>query len=113
MALEIWASMIGLAILPPAVWLYNRLVAERNLVRQGYADIDVQLKRRADLVPQLVEAVRGYAAHEKSLVTSLVKLRSAALAAPKVAERFTHESALGEPPANLLLLQDNYPHITP
>ena len=49
MALEIWAAMIGLAILAPAVWLYNRLVAERNLVRQGYADIDVQLKRRADL----------------------------------------------------------------
>jgi len=59
MALEIWAAMIGLAILAPAVWLYNRLVADRNLVRQGYADIDVQLKRRADLVPQLVEAVRG------------------------------------------------------
>jgi LemA protein len=65
MAPEIWAAMIGLAVLAPAVWLYNRLVADRNLARQGYADIDVQLKRRADLVPQLVEAVRAYAAHEK------------------------------------------------
>ena len=64
MAPEIWAAMIGLAVLAPAVWLYNRLVADRNLVRQGYADIDVQLKRRADLVPNLVEAVRAYAAHE-------------------------------------------------
>ncbi len=111
MALEIWAAMIGLAILAPAVWLYNRLVAERNLVRQGYADIDVQLKRRADLVPQLVEAVRGYAAHEKALLTSLVELRSAALAAPQAAERFTHESALGERLANLVLLQENYPQL--
>ena len=88
MGLEIWAAMIGLAIFAPAVWLYNRLVAERNLVRQGYADIDVQLKRRADLVPQLVEAVRGYAAHEKALLTSVAELRAAAIAAPRVAERF-------------------------
>src|SRR5260221_6120579 len=109
MALEIWAAMIGLAILAPAVWLYNRLVAERNLVRQGYADIDVQLKRRADLVPQLVEAVRGYAAHEKALLTSVAELRSAALAAPKAAERLTHERALAERLANLELLHGDFP----
>ena len=108
---EIWAAMFGLAILAPAVWLYNRLVADRNLVRQGYADIDVQLKRRADLVPQLVEAVRGYAAHEKALLTSVAELRAAALAAPKAAERFTHERALGERLASLVLLQENYPQL--
>jgi LemA protein len=50
-----------------AIWIYNRLIAQRNLAREGFADIDVQLKRRADLVPRLVEAVRGYAAHEKAL----------------------------------------------
>ena len=111
MALEIWAAMIGLAIFAPAVWLYNRLVADRNLVRQGYADIDVQLKRRADLVPQLVEAVRAYAAHEKALFTSVAELRAAALAAPKAAERFTHERALGERLASLVLLQENYPQL--
>src|SRR3954453_11766988 len=93
---EIWAAMIGLGIGAPAVWLYNRLVSDRNLVRQGYADIDVQLKRRADLVPQLVEAVRAYAAHEKALLTSVAELRAAALAAPKIAERFAQERALGE-----------------
>src|SRR3954465_15539846 len=109
MALEIWAAMIGLAILAPAVWLYNRMVADRNLVRQGYADIDVQLKRRADLVPQLVEAVRAYAAHEKALLTSVAELRSAALAAPKVAERFAQERALGERLRQLVLLAENYP----
>src|SRR5436190_2436478 len=111
MGLEIWAAMIGLAILAPAVWLYNRMVADRNLVRQGYADIDVQLKRRADLVPQLVEAVRGYAAHEKALLTSVTELRAAALAAPKAAERFTHEGALGERLASLVLLQESYPQL--
>ena len=111
MVLEIWAAMIGLAILAPAVWLYNRLVADRNLVRQGYADIDVQLKRRADLVPQLVEAVRGYAAHEKALLTSVAELRAAAIAAPRVAERFSHERQLGERLQNLVLLQESYPQL--
>lgn len=106
---EIWAAMIGLAVLAPAVWLYNRLVADRNLVRQGYADIDVQLKRRADLVPQLVEAVRGYAAHEKALLTSVAELRTAAIAAPKVDERFMHERLLGERLDKLVLLQEAYP----
>ena len=111
MGIEIWAAMIGLAILAPAVWLYNRLVADRNLVRQGYADIDVQLKRRADLVPQLVEAVRGYAAHEKALLTSVAELRSAALTAGRLDERFSHERQLGERLQNLVLLQENYPQL--
>jgi LemA protein len=111
MGLEIWAAMFGLAILAPAVWLYNRMVADRNLVRQGYADIDVQLKRRADLVPQLVEAVRAYAAHEKALLTSVAELRAAAIAAPRIVERFTHERALGERLASLVLLQENYPQL--
>ena len=106
---EILAAMIGLALIAPAVWLYNRLVAERNLVRQGFADIDVQLKRRADLVPQLVEAVRAYAAHEKALLTSVAELRAAALAEPKLAERFVHERLLGERLDRLVLLQENYP----
>jgi LemA protein len=106
---EILAAMIGLAVIAPAVWLYNRLVADRNLVRQGFADIDVQLKRRADLVPQLVEAVRAFAAHEKALLTSVAELRAAAAAEPKVAERFTHERLLGERLAKLVLLQESYP----
>jgi len=108
---EILAAMIGLAVIAPAVWLYNRLVADRNLVRQGFADIDVQLKRRADLVPQLVEAVRAYAAHEKALLTSIAELRAAAVAEPKLAERFVHERLLGERLGKLLLLQENYPEL--
>src|SRR5437868_14758963 len=109
MLLEIWAAMIDLAILTPAVCLYNRLVADRNLVRQGYADIDVQLKRRADLVPNLVEAVRAYAAHEKALLTSVAELRAAAIAAPKVTERFMHARLPGERLQTLVLLQEHYP----
>lgn len=101
------------AVLVVAIWLYNRLVAERNLCLQGFADIDVQLKRRADLVPQLVEAVRGYAAHEKALLTSVAELRSAAVAAkPGVdAGRFDSERALGAKLKQVLLLQEAYPQL--
>jgi LemA protein len=106
---EILAAMIGLAVLAPAVWLYNRLVADRNLARQGFADIDVQLKRRADLVPSLVESVRAYAAHEKALLASIAEVRSAAVSAPKIAQRFAHERALGEGLEKLVLLQESYP----
>ena len=101
------------AVLCAAAWIYNRLVADRNLAREGFADIDVQLKRRADLVPPLVEAVRGYAAHEKALLTSVAELRSAAMAArPGVdAGRFDSERELGARLKQLLLLQEAYPQL--
>ena len=101
------------AVLLAAVWIYNRLIADRNLAREGFADIDVQLKRRADLVPQLVEAVRGYAAHEKALLTSVAELRSAAVAAsPGVdAGRFENERELGAKLKQMLLLQEAYPQL--
>jgi len=78
----IWLALALLgAILVAGVVLYNRLVADRNQLRQGFADIDVQLKRRADLVPRLVDAVRAYADYEKALLTSVTELRASALAA--------------------------------
>src|SRR5881394_205526 len=103
MSFEIWAAIVGLAVVVPAALLYNRLVSDRNQVRQGYADIDVQLKRRADLVPRLVAAVRAYAAHENALLTSVAELRAAAVAAPKIVERFAHERELGERLQHLVL----------
>ena len=85
------AVIATLALFLVAVaWIYNRLVADRNQARQGFADIDVQLKRRADLVPQLVEAVRGYAAYEKALLTSVTELRASAAGSGALAERFGH-----------------------
>ena len=105
-------AMLG-AVLGAVVWFYNRLISERNLAREGFADIDVQLKRRADLVPQLVEAVRGYAAHEKALLTSVAELRAAAAAAkPGVdAGRFDSERELGARLKQVLLLQEAYPQL--
>jgi len=109
-----WGAIgILAAALIAAAWIYNRLISDRNLARQGFADIDVQLKRRADLVPQLVEAVRGYASHEQALLTSVAELRSAAVAAkPGVdAGRFDTERDLGAKLKQLLLLQEAYPQL--
>ena len=99
------------ALFALGAWLYNRLVADRNQARQGYADIDVQLKRRADLVPQLVEAVRGYAAYEKALLTAVTELRADAMRTAPAAERFGLERALGRQLRQLVLLQESYPQL--
>ncbi len=105
------ALIVAFALLGAAIWLYNRLIEERNQVRQGFADIDVQLKRRADLVPQLVEAVRGYAAYEKSLLSTVTELRAGALHAGAAAERFGLERQLGAQLKQLVLLQEAYPQL--
>ena len=111
MSLEAWAAVVGLAVIVPVVLLFNRLVAARNLARQGYADIDVQLKRRADLVPALVEAVKGYAAYEKALLTAVVGARSGALAAASGEERFGRERSLGQGLKQLVALGEAYPNL--
>ena len=111
MSAAAWLSLAAAAVLVPGAWLYNRLIAARNLARQGYADIDVQLKRRADLVPQLVEAVRAYAAYEKALLATVTEMRANALGSRSPAERFGLERALGAELHRLVMLQENYPQL--
>ena len=107
----LWACLVGVAVLVPAALLFNRLVAARNLARQGYADIDVQLKRRADLVPPLVEAVKGYAAYEKALLTTVAEARSRAIAGKTGEERFGLERSLGQGLKQLVALAEAYPNL--
>ena len=111
MSFELWAAAVGLVVIVAGVLLFNRLVAARNLARQGYADIDVQLKRRADLVPALVEAVKGYAAYEKALLTAVTEARGAALAGRPGAERFGLERSLGQGLKQLVALGEAYPNL--
>jgi LemA protein len=111
MSFEIWTAIVGLAVVVPGVLLYNRLVSDRNQARQGYADIDVQLKRRADLVPRLVEVVKGYAAYEKAVLTGVTELRASALEASSPEERFAQERALGDGLKKLIVLQEAYPQL--
>lgn len=92
--------------------LFNQLVAKRNMVDNGWADIDVQLKRRADLIPQLVTTVQGYASHERQLFEDVIMRRNAALqAGDNPNERGSKESALGAPVSRLIALAEDYPEL--
>lgn len=83
--LYLFAAIAIVAIV--IIVLFNQLIAKRQMVNNGWADIDVQLKRRADLIPNLVEVVRGYAAHERQLLEELTRLRGAALSLQRVSEQ--------------------------
>lgn len=107
------AVLLGLAIafLGWAVRLFNGLVRARNLVRNGSADIDVQLQRRHDLVPQLVEAVRAYAGYEEAVLAEVTELRSRAERADGIEERNEAEGALAGGIDRLVLLAEAYPDL--
>jgi len=96
-----------------AVILYNRLVRTRQMAHEAWSGIDVQLKRRADLVPNLVEVVKGYAAHERGVLEEVTKLRGAAGALPRedVAHRAQAESALTVALGRLIALAESYPDL--
>jgi LemA protein len=109
--LYILLSLPAIAILA-GIFLYNRLVRRDQMARNGWSDIDVQLKRRADLVPHLVDAVKGYAAHEQSLFAEVVEKRNAALAAGgDVDARGRTESDFSQPVARLIALGEAYPEL--
>lgn len=111
--MEFALLVLVLAVLAWAVWAFNRLVHDRNLVAQAFADIDVQLKRRADLVPRLVEVVRAYAAHERQTLQAVTELRARATAEASRSEpsaaRFGAERELAASLQKLVLLQESYP----
>lgn len=95
------------------LWLfmtYNRLVSLRQVTNQAWADVDVQLKQRADLVPNLVETVKGYAAHEKTTLDEVIRARNAALAAGP-ADKAQAEAALSGALGRLLALSEAYPDL--
>lgn len=91
-------SVVGIAILALLylVWIYNRLITLRNRVRNGWSQIDVQLRRRHELIPNLVESVRGYMAHERGIIDTIARARQQALAAgSNVEARAAAEGELG------------------
>ena len=99
------------------LWLagaFNLLVRSRNRVREAWSDIDVQLKRRYDLIPNLVETVKGYAAHEREVLENVVKARSAAMNAEqsgKVKEVAQAENMLSGALKSLFALSESYPQL--
>jgi len=94
------------------VLIYNSLVQKRALVENGWSDIEVQLKRRADLIPRLVEVVRGYARHEQDLFRGIVEARNSALnAGSDVGRRGAAEYKVTAQTPKLLALKEDYPDL--
>jgi len=92
-------------------WAFNRLVKARIQMREGWSGIEVQLKRRHDLVPALVETVKGYSAHERDLLEGVVRERSAAQAAKGPGEARDAEQSLGRGLGRIVALAEAYPDL--
>jgi len=109
------AALIVLSVLIWGIVIFNRLVRARNLVGAGYADIDVQLQKRHDLVPQLVEAVRAYTGYEQTTLEDVTRLRGQAqekaASTDDVADRDAAEQALAGGLGKLVLLAEDYPDL--
>lgn len=105
----ILALLLGVALW--AVTLFNRLVRDRQRVRAGWADIDVQLKRRHDLIPKLVSAVEGYADYERATLETLIELRSRSRQLDDPKARGALENQLGAGLKNLIALAEAYPDL--
>ena len=105
-------TVVVLALLAGAVvWVYNRLVADRNQVRNAWSDIDVQLARRHDLVPQLVSAVKGYADYEQATMVAVTELRTRSEAAARLADKAALEDAMETGLHRLIAVQEDYPEL--
>jgi LemA protein len=93
------------------IMIYNQLVAMRQRVGQSFADVDVQLKQRHDLIPNLIETVKGYAAHERGTLEDVVKARNAAIAAQGPAQQAAAENMLSGALRQLFALSEAYPDL--
>jgi len=102
---------LGVLILLTLVGLYNRLVKLSNMVDESWSGIDVQLKRRYDLIPNLVETVKGYAAHERQTLQAVVDARNRAIGAQGVAEQAQAENMVSAALRNLFALAESYPDL--
>ncbi len=111
--MEIWIVLgvlvaVGLFVM----MIYNRLVALRQTREQAFADIDVQLKQRFDLIPNLLETVKGYAAHEKGVLESVTNARAGVRTAGNdLGERVQAENKLSQAMLNLFAVAENYPDL--
>ncbi|MBK7090613.1 MAG: LemA family protein [bacterium] len=97
-----------------AAWLiglYNGLVGLRNAVKNAWSQIDVQLKRRHDLIPNLVETAKGYVKHERETLENITNARSRAMGADTVGEKAKAESALSGAISKFMLVVENYPDL--
>jgi LemA protein len=112
MSILSWIIIGVIALL--IIWfiaLYNGLIRLKNQVKNSWAQIDVQLKRRTDLIPNLVEAVKGYMKHEKTVLENVTKARAAIMSANTVAEKASASNALSSTLKSLFAVSENYPQL--
>lgn len=104
--------LIILVIIAVVLWfIYNSLISSKMRVSEALSQIDVQLKRRADLIPNLVETVKGYAAHEKDLFEKVTKERSALLSAKGAMEKASANNELSQTLKSIFAVAENYPDL--
>ena len=106
-------SLLGLIVVIGGylVWAYNGLVSNKNLVAEGWSGIDVQLRRRADLIPNLIETVKGYAAHEDGLFRDIAELRAKSISGGSVGEQSAVGQAMTAALGKLFAVAEAYPEL--
>jgi LemA protein len=108
----LWVVLGIVVILALAgVWIFNRLVSLRTRVENGWSQIDVQLRRRADLIPNLVETVKGYATHERDLFEHITEARARSIEAEGVTDQAAAENQVTAGLRQLLAVVENYPDL--
>jgi len=108
----LWIILVAVAVV--IVWIimaYNKLIALRNRTDESFSDIDVQLKRRYDLIPNLVATVKGYATHESSVFEKVTQARSNAMQATGLADKAQAENALSQTLKSLFAVSESYPEL--
>lgn len=111
MVIEIIILIIAIILVIYIIYQYNGLVQLRNRVKNAWSQIDVQLKRRADLIPNLVETVKGYAKHEKTVFENVTKARSSLMNAKTVQENAEANNMLTDSLKSLFAVAENYPEL--
>ena len=111
MIIAIIIIVIVIALVAMAIGTFNRLVGLRQNANSAFADIDVQLKQRQDLIPNLVETVKGYAAHERGTLDEVTAARNAAASAPTVQDKVQAENALTGALGKLMAVAEAYPDL--
>ncbi|MCL7487241.1 MAG: LemA family protein [Desulfobulbaceae bacterium] len=102
---------IGAALVLWFVAVYNKLIRLRNMKEEGWSGIDVQLKRRSNLIPNLLESVKGYMGHERSVLEKVTEMRSRSMNASSVDAKIAAESALTKSLGRLFAVAENYPDL--
>ena len=111
MSLTYILIILAVVIIAVIIGIYNSLITLKNRAKEAWSDIDVQLKRRYDLIPNLVESVKGYAAHEKGVFENVTMARAKAMGAQTVAEKGQAENMLTGALKSLFAVAENYPDL--